>query len=158
MFLDLYFNKNKMSQEIVKILRVETQGSERTVKSLKDEISALKDALLNTEQGTQKYDDIVKQLRQDQDDLTRVINAGKKDVEALEGSYNYLVKTMAELKKEWRATTDEVKRNQLGKEIDNINSQLKEMDASIGNYQRNVGNYTESFSDAMKQQQAHRYQ
>ena len=142
-----------MSQEIVKILRVETQGSERTVKSLKDEISALKDALLNSEKGTKTYDDIVKQLKSDYNDLSTVINAGKKDVEALEGSYNYLVKTMSELKKEWRATTDEVKRNQLGQEIDNINTQLKEMDASIGNYQRNVGNYTESFSDAMKQQQ-----
>lgn len=142
-----------MSQEIVKILRVETQGSERTVKSLKDEISALKDALLNTEKGTKTYDDIVKQLKSDYNDLSTVMNAGKKDVEALEGSYNYLVKTMGELKKEWRATTDEVRRNQLGQEIDNINTQLKEMDASIGNYQRNVGNYTESFSDAMKQQQ-----
>ena len=142
-----------MSQEIVKILRVETQGSERTVKSLKDEISALKDALLNSEKGTKTYDDIVKQLKSDYNDLSTVMNAGKKDVEALEGSYNYLVKTMGELKKEWRATTDEVRRNQLGQEIDNINTQLKEMDASIGNYQRNVGNYTESFSDAMKQQQ-----
>ena len=142
------------NNEIVKILRVETQGSERTVKSLKDEISALKNALLNTEQGTQKYDDIVKQLRQDQEDLTRVMNAGKKDVEALEGSYNYLVKTMGELKKEWRATTDEVRRNQLGQEIDNINNQLKEMDASIGNYQRNVGNYAGGFSEAMKEVQS----
>ena len=139
--------------EIVKILKVETQGSERTVKSLKDEISALKDALLNTEQGTQKYDDIVKKLRQDQEDLTRVMNASKQDVEALEGSYNHLVKTMAELKKEWRATTSEARRNELGKEIDSINTKLKDMDASIGNYQRNVGNYADSFSQAMKTQQ-----
>ena len=141
------------TQEIVKILKVQTEGSERTVKGLKDEISALKDALLNVEQGTEQYDDIVKQLRQDQEDLQRVMNAGKKDVEALEGSYNYLVKTMSDLKKEWRATTDEVKRNELGKQIDNINNQLKEMDASIGNYQRNVGNYADGFSEAMKRQQ-----
>lgn len=140
--------------EIVKILRVETQGSERTVKSLKDEISSLKDALLNVEQGTEQYDNIVKQLRTDQEDLTRVMNAGKKDVEALEGSYNYLVKTMSELKKEWRATTDEVRRNQLGQEIDNINTQLKDMDASIGNYQRNVGNYAGGFSEAMREVQS----
>ena len=72
--------------EIVKILKVQTGDSQRTVKGLKDEISALKDALLNTQQGTQQYDDIVKQLRQDQDDLTRVMNASKQDVEALEGS------------------------------------------------------------------------
>lgn len=138
------------NNEIVKILKVETQGSERTVKSLKDEISALKDALLNTQQGTKQYDDIVKQLRTDQEDLTRVMNAGKQDVEALEGSYNYLVNTMKELKKEWRATTSEVRRNELGQQIDSINTKLKDMDASIGNYQRNVGNYAEGFSEAMK--------
>lgn len=141
------------NNEIVKILRVETQGSERTVKSLKQEISSLKDALLNVEQGTEEYDTIVKQLVKNQEDLTRVMNAGKKDLDALEGSYNYLVKTMAELKKEWRATTDEVRRNQLGQEIDNINTQLKDMDASIGNYQRNVGNYADGFTEAMKRQQ-----
>ena len=138
-------------EELVKILRVETQGSERTVKSLKDEITSLKDALLNVEQGTENYDAIVNQLRKDQDDLIRVMNAGKQGAEALEGSYNYLTKTMSELKKEWRSTTDEVRRNQLGQEIDNINAQLKDMDASIGNYQRNVGNYSGGFSDAMKE-------
>lgn len=140
--------------EIVKILKVQTGDSQRTVKGLKDEISALKDALLNTQQGTKQYDDIVKQLRQDQEDLTRVMNASKQDVEALEGSYNHLVKTMAELKKEWRATTSEARRNELGKEIDSINTKLKDMDASIGNYQRNVGNYAGGFSEAMKEVQS----
>ena len=141
------------NNEVVKILRVETQGSERTVKSLKQEISSLKDALLNLEKGSQEYDDTVKQLKKNQDDLATVMNAGKQDVEALEGSYNHLVKTMAELKKEWRATTDDIKRNELGQQIDSINTKLKDMDASIGNYQRNVGNYADSFSEAMKQQQ-----
>lgn len=141
-----------MDNEVVKILRVETQGSERTVKSLKDEISSLKDALLNTEQGTEQYDNIIKQLRQDTADLTRVMNAGKEQVEDLDGSYNKLVKTMSELKKQWRATNDEATRNELGEQIANINTQLKEMDASIGNYQRNVGNYADGFSQAMREQ------
>lgn len=150
----IFLIKIEMAQnEIVKILKVQTGDSTRTVKGLKDEISALKDALLNTQQGTQQYDDIVKQLRQDQEDLTRVMNASKQDVEALEGSYNHLVKTMAQLKKEWRATTSEARRNELGQQIDSINTKLKDMDASIGNYQRNVGNYADSFSQAMRTQQ-----
>lgn len=150
----IFLIKNEMAQnEIVKILKVQTGDSQRTVKGLKDEISALKDALLNTQQGTQQYDDIVKQLRQDQEDLTRVMNASKQDVEALEGSYNHLVNTMAQLKKEWRATTSEARRNELGQQIDSINTKLKDMDASIGNYQRNVGNYADSFSQAMRTQQ-----
>ena len=60
---------------------------------------------------------------------------------------------MAQLKKEWRATTSEARRNELGQQIDSINTKLKDMDASIGNYQRNVGNYADSFSQAMRTQQ-----
>jgi hypothetical protein len=81
------------------------------------------------------------------------MNAGKQKAEALEGSYNYLVQTMAELKTQWRATTDEVARGEIGNQIADINNQLKELDAGIGNYQRNVGNYAGGFAEAMKQQQ-----
>ena len=139
------------NQEIVKILKVETQGSERTVKSLKTEISSLRDALLNVERGSEQYQDIVKQLRQDQDDLSHAMSIGKEQAEGLEGSYNYLVRTMKELKTEWKATTDEVRRNELGQQIDVINSKLKDMDSSIGNYQRNVGDYAGGFSQEMKE-------
>jgi hypothetical protein len=52
---------------------------------------------------------------------------------------------MSELKKIWRATNDEVTRQDIGEQIASINDQLKEMDASIGNYQRNVGNYSSAF-------------
>lgn len=142
-----------MADEVVKILRVETQGSERTVKGLKDEIKSLRDAILNVEQGSEEYDSIVKQLRKDQEDLSNAMSAGKAEIEGLEGSYNYLVRTMKDLKTEWRSTTNAVRREQLGQEIDNINNQLKELDASIGNYQRNVGNYAEGFSEAMREQQ-----
>ena len=54
------------NNEVVKILRVETQGSERTVKSLKEEISSLKDALLNLEKGSTEYDEVVNQLKKNQ--------------------------------------------------------------------------------------------
>jgi hypothetical protein len=52
---------------------------------------------------------------------------------------------MSELKKIWRATNDEVTRQDIGEQIASINDQLKDMDASIGNYQRNVGNYSSAF-------------
>lgn len=140
-------------EEVVKILRVETQGSERTVKGLKDEIKKLRDALLNCEQGSEQYNRIIEQITQNQNDLSTAMNAGKQKAEALEGSYNYLVQTMAELKTQWRATTDEVARGEIGNQIADINNKLKELDAGIGNYQRNVGNYAGGFAEAMKEQQ-----
>ena len=56
-------------------------------------------------------------------------------------SYNELVHTLADLKQAWRATTDETERAQLGEKINNVNNRLKEMDAGVGVFGRNVGNY-----------------
>ncbi len=137
-----------MAEEVVKIIKIETGGSEQTVKGLKEEINNLRDALLNTEKGSEEYKNILNQLIEDQKRLTDVMRAGVKEATAAEGSYNALVNQMAALKKVWRETTDEASRDKLGKQINSINKQLKEYDASIGNYSRNVGNYTQSVTAA----------
>lgn len=137
-----------MEQEKKIILTIDTGGSEKTVKSLKKDISDLKDAILNLEKGTKEYDDAVEQLQESQRQLNEVQALTKKTAVALDGSYDALVHKMSLLKKEWRATADEARRAELGKEIDEINTTLKEMDATIGNHQRNVGNYEESIVNA----------
>ena len=149
-----------MEQERKVILKVETGDSKKTVKSLKQDISDLKDAILNLEQGTDEYNSAVEELQQAQRDLNRVQSLTKESAVALEGSYDALTHQMALLKKEWKATNDEVRRNELGVQIDEINTKLKEFDANIGNFQRNVGNYpdkmgemtttTVSFGEAMR--------
>lgn len=134
--------------EIVKIIKVETGGSEVTVKSLKEEINSLRDALLNTEKGSEEYNNILKQLIDDQVRLTDAMRAGQKEATAAEGSYNALVNKMAALKKVWRETTDEVKRKEIGKEIKSINDDLKKLDSSVGDFRRQVGDYTNSITSA----------
>ena len=71
-----------------------------------------------------------------------------KQVQELDGSYNSLAKRLRELRKEWKSTNDEGQRNELGKQMAEINNQLKELDASVGVFSRNVGNYTNSIIDA----------
>lgn len=139
-----------MAEVFEPVIEVKTGNSEQTVKGLKKEISDLRDAILNLEKGTEAYEDAVSKLQDDQRKLNEVMALTKKEATALEGSYDALVYQMAQLKKEWRATNDEAKRNELGKQIDEINNQLKELDASIGNHSRNVGNYTESIIDAFE--------
>ena len=139
-----------MAEVFESVIEVKTGNSEQTVKGLKKEISDLRDAILNLEKGSDQYNEAVEKLQSDQRKLNEVMALTKKEATALEGSYDALVHQMAQLKKEWRATNDEAKRNELGKQIDSINSQLKELDASIGNHQRNVGNYTESIIDAFE--------
>ena len=56
-------------------------------------------------------------------------------------SYNALVRELAILKEQWRSTTDAATRADLTKKIDSVNNRLKEMDASVGVFGRNVGNY-----------------
>lgn len=138
-----------MADEIKKIITIEVNG-DQTVKGLKEEINLLRDALLNTEQGTQEYTDTLNKLIEDQKQLTSVMNAGKAEIEAAKGSYNGLVQEMAALRKVWREVTDEASRNEIGARILEINNQLKDMDASIGNFQRNVGNYEGAIVDATK--------
>lgn len=130
------------------VLTVDTGGAITNVKEFKQHIEDLKGKLLGLEKGTEEYNTVAKELKDSQQKLNEVMDVAKGKGEAVKGSYDNLVKTMSELKKQWRATADEAERKQLGKEINSINDQLKELDASTGNYQRNVGNYANSFIGA----------
>lgn len=112
-----------------------------SVKGLKQEISDLRDKLVTLDKGTDEYKETVQQLINDQVKLKEVMNAGKNETQAAEGSYNALTQRMSALKQVWKETTDEATRNEIGQQINEINNQLKALDASIGNSQRNVGNY-----------------
>ena len=41
-----------MAEEVIRIIKIETEGSVKTVKDLKNEIKSLRDDLVNTEKGT----------------------------------------------------------------------------------------------------------
>ena len=87
----------------------------------------------------------------DQKKLADVMSAGKNEVSAATGSYNALKNEMSALKKVWAEVSDEASRGEIGKRIDEINTELKSMDASIGNFQRNVGNYASGFKNARQE-------
>lgn len=141
-----------MSQtEVVTVLKVETGNSENSIKSIKKEIADLKKALEGAEIGSEAFEKASKDLADAQQRLKSVMDSTKKTVSAAEGSYDALVATMAKLKKEWRSTADEAKRNEIGKQIDAINTELKELDATLGNHQRNVGNYKQDIIDAYRE-------
>ena len=116
-----------------------------TLKDLREEVKRLQKDLENCAIGSEEFNETLEQLTQTQDALRKATKSNSKEIEAAEGSYDFLAKKMSELKKVWKATADEMEKSKLGEEISNINTQLKEMDASLGNYQRNVGNYGEAF-------------
>lgn len=69
-----------MAQEVIKTIKVETSGADKSVKSLRDNIKQLRDTLLNLEKGTQEYDDTLNQIIKDETELTQVMKAGKDEV------------------------------------------------------------------------------
>ena len=140
-----------MATEFKPIINVNTGNSIQTLKELKDYIKQLNDVLVRTEKGTDQYQTTVTELTEAQGKLKEVMTATKSEVDAQEGSYNALVKQMAELKREYKSVTSDFERATLAPQIKAINDQLKDMDEATGNFQRNVGNYTASFEEAANQ-------
>lgn len=126
-----------MAEEIQKVL---------TVKGLLKDIRELRNDLINLDKTSEEYANTAKQLSDLLAKYNDVMTIHRRTVTAAEGSYDALVQQMAKLRKEWRATNDEAQRNALGAQIAEINDQLKTLDASTGNYQRNVGNYASAFN------------
>lgn len=135
--------------EIKKVISVDLGNTTTSLKDYKKHIDELRGSLLQLDETSDEYQKIAKEIADEQQKLNDVMKVGKGTTDAAEGSYDKLVQTMAELKKQWRATSDETERADLGEKILEINGKLKDLDASTGNFQRNVGDYENAFSSSM---------
>lgn len=131
----------KLLKERLKEAQIGTEEYQQTVKALKENQAALKDAMYGTAGS-------MEQLTADAKGLNVTLDKQGKLVNAETVSYNALVHTLADLKTQWRQATDEQTRADLGAKINAVNNRLKDMDASVGVFKRNVGNYTGSIVDA----------
>ena len=155
-----------MADEITKVIKLDVSDSLDNLDELRDKVvsagysfSSLKSAksyidrlrasLIDLDETSTEYAERVDEIDKVQDKLNKAMKATGDKTKDAEGSYNALSKQMSELKKAFKATNDEAEREVLAKQIVNINDQLKEMDASIGNYQRNVGNYEAAFTKGL---------
>ena len=155
-----------MADEIKKVISVDVSGALDSIDDLRDEvvsagysfkslgdakkyIDRLKASLIDLDETSAEYAERVDEIDKVQDKLNKAMKATGDKAKDAEGSYNALSKKMSELKKAFKETNDEAERDKLAKQIVGINDQLKEMDASIGNYQRNVGNYEAAFTKGL---------
>ena len=120
-----------------------------SLKSAKNYIDRLRASLIDLDETSEEYEERVEEIDKVQDKLNKAMKATGDKAKDAEGSYNALSKKMSELKKAFKETNDEAERDKLAKQIVGINDQLKEMDESIGNYQRNVGNYEGAFTNGL---------
>ena len=134
-------------------IKVTTPGLDEsitTVKELKQHISELRDKLITTSYGTTEWDATVQELTTSVNKLTQVQKAEKDQVSLNEGSYKSIESKMKELTQVYKTmavVTEEDRQKQiaLAVEINDLNDQLKGLDAAIGNHQREVGNYKAAF-------------
>lgn len=122
-----------------------------SLKSYIEQTQNLQAELLKLTKGSEEYEKKAKEIAERQRALNESFNLSKKESKALEGSYKAMAQEMSKLKKEWRETNDEARRDELGKQINNLNNQLKSFDASIGVFNRNVGDYANQFTQALSQ-------
>lgn len=120
-----------------------------SLKSAKSYIDKLRASLIDLDDTSEEYAERVEEIDKVEEKLNKAMKATGDSAKDVEGSYNALSKQMSELKKAFKATNDEAERSKLAAQINGINDQLKEMDASIGNYQRNVGNYEGAFTKGL---------
>ena len=149
-----------MEKEV--IISVKTGEAVQNVAQLRENIKQYKSDLEGLDLTSQDYQDTLLLLKQNQDALRQsmyltsdsldaitqaaeanniAFDDNNKLVDASNVSYNALVNTMGQMKQAWRSTTDAAERAKLGERINSINDQLKGMDASVGKFGRNVGNY-----------------
>lgn len=131
-----------------KILSVDTSQGVDNLQKLRAEISELKKAMESLKIGSDEYIKVNDELQESQKRLRAVMTGTNVEVANADGSFNSLNTRLARLKEQWKATTDEVKRSELGAEINAVKAQINGMNESIGNYQHNVGNYSNSIVDA----------
>ena len=155
-----------MADEIKKVIEVDVSGALDSLDDLRDDvvsagysfkslgdakkyIDRLRASLIDLDETSAEYAERVDEIDKVQDKLNKAMKATGDKTKDAEGSYNALSKQMSELKKAFKATNDEAEREVLAEQIVKINDQLKTMDASIGNFQRNVGNYEAAFTKGL---------
>lgn len=123
-----------------------------SLRDYKKGIDDLRASLLGLDKDSEEYGRIVEQIAERQDKLNDAMNAGKQTANAVDGSYNALVATLSKLKREWRnIEIGTPEWEAMAVRIDEINEQLKDADAKVGVFTRNVGDYANAFEEGFKQ-------
>lgn len=126
---------SSVKAELSKLNRIEKEGKELT-----EEQVARKRELINSE----------KEHKQIISGLNQVIQNDIKLNQAASGSMNEMAQSLSKARIAYRNLTEEERNSPFGQEllksIQKTDSKIKEFDASIGNHQRNVGNYAGGFN------------
>lgn len=119
-------------------LKQATAEANKAIKEGKGDLNALSDAVARNAKETTL-------LQGEQKSLTGIVQQSVKFNASLGDSYNEISARVSQLQKEYKSLTAEQRNSAQGKEllkaIADQKQELKDLDATMGDFQRNVGNY-----------------
>lgn len=141
-----YDNKAKELNERLSINKTKLDEIRRELSNLSKELSkgtiSQQEYLRIVSDLTIKERDLVQQNKQ----YTSLLNAHSKAMVSTSGSYNEMSAAVVQLENRFRNLSEAQRQGDQGvgliKQIKKLKDELKAIDAQMGNYQRNVGNYT----------------
>lgn len=156
--------------ENVAVTTLEIKGTEKvatSMKELKQQITDYRNELValgqienKNEQQMEEQTRVIEKLRKATKLLSDVTNAHKntegqlnKAIDMNTASYNELQAELTKLKKAYKDMSAAERDSEFGQEtlktISELDVKLKDLDAGMGQYQRNVGNYGRTFEESM---------
>ncbi len=141
-----YDNKAKELNERLSANKIRLDEIRRELSELSKELSkgiiSQQEYLNKVSDLTIKERDLVQQNKQ----YTSLLNAHSKAMVSTAGSYNEMSAAVVQLENRFRNLSEAQRQGDQGvgliKQIKQLKDELKTIDAQMGNYQRNVGNYT----------------
>lgn len=130
-----------MADEIKKIITIDTSKSARTLRDLQEASDKARVELMKLDGASEEYQRQLVKAKAAQGEYNKELRMAVKESNAAKGSYNDLLNQLNRLKEQWKATGSAAERARIGQQVNEVKSQLNALDHSIGNWQRNVGNY-----------------
>lgn len=125
-----------------------------SLKEYKQGIDELRASLLGLEKDSEEYKKVSQEVAEKQHKLNEVMSVGKKVTDAAEGSYNDLNQQLKFLRREYMALDEAARQSAEGinklEAIKGLDEKLKGLDAEMGVFSRNVGNYKGAIEEAFK--------
>lgn len=130
-------------KEIKRVITIESSESLNTLNNLNARIQELKGSMGDLDITTEEY-------RQVSEEVTQLENVKRNAIRgvtaAVEGSYNAYSKELSILQKHRKTLNENTQEyRDMTKRVAELQQKLKDMDADVGVYSRNVGNYSSAF-------------
>lgn len=137
-------------------LKVGIDATNARIKQITKDYDEGRMAVDDYNQELQENLEELQKLRTEQGDVRSSLNASTKALLAAKGSYTEMSQTLGQLRNAYRQLSKEQREGTVGTEmlgqIKLLDAELKEVDASMGNFQRNVGGYEEALKQVLPAQ------